>query len=64
MNLSIHPLVVRARIRAALPQTTEIAFQFYSHQITVFVADQSMDHLIPTVIEGMSVKIVYYKKAM
>lgn len=64
MNLSIHPLVLRAKIRAALANSADIAFQFESNKITVFLLDEAQEALIPPSIEGMLIKIVYYKKAM
>jgi hypothetical protein len=58
MNLSIDPLVVRSRFRSLLPDEAEIAFQFNTNLITVFVKNPDFIKLIPETFDESVVRVI------
>lgn len=57
MNLSAHPLVLRARLKALLPEA-DISLQIKSNIITVFVSDPDIVDKIPTTFEQNVVRVI------
>lgn len=58
MNLATHPLVVRSRFRSLLPDDIDIAFQFNTNIITVFIKDPELLELIPATFEENVVRVI------
>lgn len=61
INLSNHPLVMRARFRSLFPEDSNVSFQFDQNYITVFIKDPCLLDLIPKTFEQISVRIIIIK---